>query len=228
MKKIIPITLVSFLATSSVALACDKAQEHNTIQYTTQAETTVKSDSILVQVTGYATTTLQDQNNIQKQISDEVNNIVKADWKVRNVEQNTSNSGALNITVQLQARISQKDLNSLQKALENQKASGKKLVVQVLDYNPPAKAIQAAKQKLMIKIFKDTQKYLDDFNKETNNTYTIQSIKYNDTTNSYRPRNTVMYMKAGASNEMDSAGNNNPVAVSQDINIRANVTFMEK
>ncbi|BCD90500.1 hypothetical protein fh0823_06390 [Francisella halioticida] len=227
MKKNIPITLVSFLATSSVALACDKAENNNTIQYTTQAETTVKSDSILVQVIGYATTTLQDQNNIQKQISDEVNNIVKADWKVKNVEQNTSNSGALNITLQLQARISQKDLNSFQKALENQKASGKKLVVQVHDYNPPAKAIEAAKQKLMIKIFKDTQKYLNDFNKETSNTYTIQSIKYNDTTNSYRPRNTVMYMKAAA-NEMDSIANNDPVAVSQDINIRANVTFMEK
>ncbi|ASG67968.1 hypothetical protein CDV26_05830 [Francisella halioticida] len=227
MKKNIPITLVSFLATSSVALACDKAKNNNTIQYTTQAETTVKSDSILVQVIGYATTTLQDQNNIQKQISDEVNNIVKADWKVKNVEQNTSNSGALNITLQLQARISQKDLNSFQKALENQKASGKKLVVQVHDYNPPAKAIEAAKQKLMIKIFKDTQKYLNDFNKETSNTYTIQSIKYNDTTNSYRPRNTVMYMIAAA-NEMDSIANNDPVAVSQDINIRANVTFMEK
>ncbi|QIW10187.1 hypothetical protein [Francisella sp. LA112445] len=227
MKKIIPITLVSFLATSSVALACNKAQDFNTIQYTTQAETTVKSDSILVQVTGYATTTLQDQNTIQKQISDEVNNIVKADWKVKNVEQNTSNSGALNITLQLQARISQKNLNSLQKALENQKASGKKLVVQVLDYNPPAKAIQAAKQKLMIKIFKNTQEYLKDFNKETNNNYTIQSIKYSDTTNDYRPRSTVMYMKAAA-NEMDSSANSNPVAVSQDINIRANVTFMEK
>lgn len=227
MKKIIPITLVSFLATSSVALACDKAKDNNTVQYTTQAETTVKSDSILVQVTGYATTTLRDQNNIQKQISDEVNNIVKADWKVKNVEQNTSNSGALNITLQLQARISQKDLNSLQKALENQKASGKKLVVQVLDYNPPAKAIQAAKQKLMIKIFKNTQKYLNDFNKETGNTYTIQSIRYSDTTSNYRPRSTVMYMKA-ATNEMDSSVNSNPVAVSQDINIRANVTFMEK
>lgn len=228
MRKIIPITLVSFLATSSVALACDKTQDtHNTIQYTTQAETTVKSDSILVQVTGYATTTLQDQNSIQQQISDEVNNIVKADWKVKNVEQNTSNSGALNITLQLQARISQKDLNTLQKALENQKTSGKKLVVQVLDYNPPAKDIEAAKQKLMIKIFKNTQEYLKDFNKETNNTYTIQSIKYDDTTSSYRPRSTVMYMKATA-NEMDSSANNNPVAVSQDINIRANVTFMEK
>ena len=227
MKKIIPITLVSFLATSSVALACDKAKNNNTIQYTTQAETTVKSDSILVQVTGYATTTLQDQNNVQKQISNEVNNIVKADWKVKNVEQNTSNSGALNITLQLQARISQKDLNSLQKALENQKTSDKKLVVQVLDYNPPAKAIEAAKQKLMIKIFKNTQEYLKDFNKETNNNYTIQSIRYSDTTNNYRPRSTVMYMKAEA-NEMDSSVNTNPVAVSQDINIRANVTFMEK
>ncbi|MED7789504.1 hypothetical protein [Francisella sp. 19X1-34] len=227
MKKIIPITLVSFLATSSVALACDKTKDNNTIQYTTQAETTVKSDSILVQVTGYATTTLQDQNNIQKQISDQVNNIVKADWKVKNVEQNTSNSGALNITLQLQARISQKDLNSLQKALENQKAAGKKLVVQVLDYNPPAKAIEAAKQKLMIKIFKNTQEYLKDFNKETNNNYTIQSIRYSDATNNYRPRSTVMYMKAAA-NEMDSSANSNPVAVSQDINIRANVTFMEK
>ncbi|AIT08708.1 hypothetical protein LO80_01110 [Candidatus Francisella endociliophora] len=228
MKKILPIALFGCLATNVALAGSDNdCPKYNTITYTTQAETTVKSDSILVQVTGYATTTLEDQNSIQKEISDEVNSIVKADWKVKNLEQDKSRSGALNVTLQLEARISQQDLNNLQKALENQKASGKKLVAQVLDYNPPAKDIQAAKQDLMVQIYKDTKAYLDNFNKETHSNYLIQSIKYNDT-NSYRPRNTVMFMKA-ANNEMDASSTNpNPVAVSQDITINANVTFMER
>ncbi|AJI62616.1 putative lipo domain protein [Francisella tularensis subsp. tularensis] len=73
-KSIIPITLISIFATTSLAIACDNDYlDHNTIKYSTQAETTVKSDSILVQVTGYATTTLEKQNDVEKQISDNVN-----------------------------------------------------------------------------------------------------------------------------------------------------------
>lgn len=227
-KNIIPITLVSLFATTSFAIACDNdCLDHNTIKYSTQAETTVKSDSILVQVTGYATTTLEKQNEVEKQISDNVKNIVKSDWKVKNIEQTTSNSGAINITVKLQARITQSELNNLQRTFENQgKSSGMRLVADVLDYNPPAKDIQAAKQKLMIKLFNDTKDYLTNFNKQTNSNYTIQSIQYIDV-DTYQPRNNLMLMKTAYSGDA-SSNSSSPVAVTQDINIKANVTFMEK
>ncbi|MDE5010885.1 hypothetical protein NAI61_09675, partial [Francisella tularensis subsp. holarctica] len=79
---------------------------------------------------------------------------------------------------------SQSDLNNLQRAFENQnKSSGMRLVVVVLDYNPPARDIQVAKQKLMIKLFNDTKDYLANFNKQTNINYTIQSIQYIDVDN---------------------------------------------
>ncbi|GMN88687.1 hypothetical protein [Francisella sciaenopsi] len=228
MKKLVPFCLIGFIGSVSLAVAAsDDCAEYNTIKYTTQAETTIKSDSILVEVTGYATTTLDKQNSIENQITDSINNIVKSDWKVKNIEQNTSNSGAINITIQLQSRISQGDLNKLQQAIENQdRSSGKRLAVKVLDYNPPAKEIEAAKQQLMIQLFKDTKDYLANFNKQTNSNYTIQSVQYIDV-DGYKPRNTVMLMKSAAYNETDT-GSYNPVTVSQDINIRANVTFMEK
>ncbi|AFJ43926.1 TLC domain protein [Francisella orientalis str. Toba 04] len=57
-------------------------------------------------------------------------------------------------------------------------------------------------------------------------TILIQSLQYIDV-DGYKPRNTVMLMKSEAYNETDTS-NYNPVTVSQDINIRANVTFMEK
>lgn len=42
-KSIIPITLISIFATTSLAIACDNDYlDHNTIKYSTQAETTVK------------------------------------------------------------------------------------------------------------------------------------------------------------------------------------------
>lgn len=228
MKKLVPFCLIGFIGSISLAVAAsDDCVEYNAIKYTTQAETTIKSDSILVEVTGYATTTLDKQNSIENQITDSINNIVKSDWKVKNIEQNTSNSGAINITIQLQSRISQGDLNKLQQAIENQdRSSGKRLVVKVLDYNPPAKEVEAAKQQLMIQLFKDTKDYLANFNKQTNSNYTIQSVQYIDI-DGYKPRNTVMLMKSAAYSESDTS-NYNTAAVSQDINIRANVTFMEK
>nr|WP_023893574.1 hypothetical protein [Francisella tularensis]AHB60792.1 hypothetical protein N894_0024 [Francisella tularensis subsp. novicida PA10-7858] len=228
MKKLISVCLIGLVGSVSFAVAnSDNCIEYNTIKYTTQAETTIKSDSILVEVTGYATTTLDKQNSVENQITDSINNIVKSDWKVKNIEQKTSNSGAINITIQLQSRISQGDLNKLQQVIENQdRSSGKRLVVKVLDYNPPAKEVEAAKQQLMIQLFKDTRDYLANFNKQTNSSYIIQSMQYTDI-NEYQSRNTVMLMKSAAYNESDTS-NYNPVAISQDINIKANVTFMEK
>lgn len=231
MKKTISMALISILATGSVVLACDSNSNnsYNTIKYTTQGEASVKSDSILVQVIGYATTTLQNQDSIKSQISDKVKNIIDADWKVKNLDQDTSKSGAINIKLELQARISQDDLNKLQKVLNNQdKSSNQKLVVNVLDYNPPSKEVEKAKQKLMIKLYKNTKEYLKNFNEQTNSNYTIQSINYTGT-NIYKPKNNIMLMKKASSpNGGMGSSNENPVAVSQDINIKANVTFMEK
>lgn len=227
MKKITSSLLLCSLAIGTAFANDDNCTEYNTIKYSTQAQTTVKSDSILVQVTGYATTNLKDQNSVEKEISDQVNGMVAADWKVKNLEQDKSRSGALNITVQLEARISQQDLNKLQKELENQQADGKKLEVHVLDYNPPIQEIQKAKQKLMIDIYQKAKEYLKTFNKETSGNYLIQSVKYNDdVSQSYKPKNTVMLMRS-ASNEMGSSAAN-PVAVSQDVKINANITFMER
>ena len=120
MKKILPTALIGLAMTTSV-YADENSKEYNTINYTTQAETSIKSDSILVQVTGYATTNLQDQTKIEQELANSVKNVVDIDWKVKDVSQNTSQSGALNITLEMQARVNQKDLNKLQSTLENQK-----------------------------------------------------------------------------------------------------------
>ena len=225
MKKILPIALIGLAAVTTV-YAGEKSKQYNIINYTTQAETSIKSDSILVQVTGYATTSLQDQTNIEQELVSTVTSVVDADWKVKDVSQNTSQSGALNITIKLQARVNQEELNKLQSTLKNKKSSNQKLVVQVLDYNPPAEAIEQAKQELMIDIYNNTQKYLKNFNKQTKANYIIQSIDYNDP-NVYTPRaaSNMMLMKSSANYDTSSQANTN---VSKDINIKANVTFIER
>ncbi|MFT4694706.1 MAG: hypothetical protein ACI8TE_001625 [Francisella sp.] len=225
MKKILPVALIG-LATITSVYASENSKKYNTINYTTQAETSIKSDSILVQITGYATTNLQDQTKVEKELANSVKSVLDADWKVKDVSQNTSQSGALNITLELQARVSQEDLNKLQSTLENQKLSNQKLVVQVLDYNPPAKAIEQAKQELMIDIYSNTQKYLEAFNKQTKSNYIIQSVDYNDP-NIYTPRTSnMMFMKSSAN--YDTNSNQANTNVSKDINIKATVTFIER
>ena len=225
MKKILPVALIG-LATITSVYASENSKKYNTINYTTQAETSIKSDSILVQITGYATTNLQDRTKVEKELANSVKSVLDADWKVKDVSQNTSQSGALNITLELQARVSQEDLNKLQSTLENQKLSNQKLVVQVLDYNPPAKAIEQAKQELMIDIYSNTQKYLEAFNKQTKSNYIIQSVDYNDP-NIYTPRTSnMMFMKSSAN--YDTNSNQANTNVSKDINIKATVTFIER
>ncbi|QIV96052.1 hypothetical protein EDC55_11043 [Allofrancisella inopinata] len=226
MKKITSTTLIS-IATMTSLYACDNKDQgkYNTISYTTQAETSVKSDSILVQVTAYATTTLQDINNVQHKITANIKNIIDTDWKVKNIQQSTSQSGALNVTSELQARITQTQLNKLQTALDNQKINGQKLVVDILDYNPPTQDIENAKQKLMIKIYNDTKKYLNNFNKQTDSNYIIQSIKYGPDYNILPSSGNLVLMKTVANNYND---NTNQAAVSKDISIKANVTFIER
>lgn len=73
----------------------------------------------------------------------------------------------------------------------------------LLDYNPPAKDIQVAKQKLMIKLFNNTKDYLANFNKQTNSNYTIQSIQYIDV-DGYQPRNNLMLMKTAYNDDVSS------------------------
>ncbi|MDE4974210.1 hypothetical protein NAI33_11115, partial [Francisella tularensis subsp. holarctica] len=76
------------------------------------------------------------------------------------------------------------------------------------------------------KLFNDTKDYLDNFNKQTYINYNIQSIKYIDVDN-YQHRNNLVLMKTAYSGDANS-NSSNPVDVTQDINIKANVTFMEK
>lgn len=223
MRKVLSATLIGLVATTAI-YGCEKNKKYNIINYTTQAETSIKSDSILVQVTAYATTNFQNQTKIKQELTNSIKNIVDANWKVKDINQNTSQSGALNITLKLEARVDQKELSKLQSVLEKQKSTSKKLVVEVLDYNPSTKIIEQAKQKLMIDLYNDTQKYLKDFNKQTNTNYIIQSVKYN-TPNVYTSRtNNIMLMKSSTNNSSNNTTNN----VSQDINIKATVTFVEK
>ena len=178
MKKLLPILLLGTATVSAAFADQNCAENFNTITYSTQAQSTIKSDSILVQVTGYATTTLEDQDSVEKNIAKTVNDIVKAKWKVKNLDQNTNNSGTLNVAVQLQARISKAELINLQSTLQKQKSYSQKLEVKVLDYNAPASDIEKAKEKLMIVLFNNTKTYLKDFNQETGSHYVIQKMRY--------------------------------------------------
>lgn len=226
MKKILSVILLG-IATASVSYADeDCAENFNTISYSTQAQTTIKSDSILVQVTGYATTTLENQNSVEKDIANKANDIIKADWKVKNLDQNTNNSGTLNITVQLEARISKAELTILQSVLQKQKSYSQKLEVKVLDYNAPASDIEKAKQALMIDIFNNTKNYLNDFNKKTGSNYIIQKMKYNDASSYGAQNNKVMLLRTTSYDAANAS--TGTTDISQDIKMNANVTLIER
>lgn len=227
MKKLFQVLLLGSVTITAAYAGQNCVDNLNTVNYSTQAQTTIKSDSILVQVTGYATTTLDNQGSVEKDIAKKVNDIVNAKWKVRNLEQNTNNSGTLNISVQLQARISKTELINLQSTLQKQKSYSQKLEVKVIDYNAPASNVEKAKQKLMIKLFNNTKNYLKEFNQETGSHYVIQKMRYNNTT-SYGTQNNNKMMLMRTNSYDAATANSGTTDISQDINMSANVTLIER
>ena len=155
--------------------------EFNTITYTTSAKTQVKSDKALVQVTVYATALSNDQTTVEDSALQMLKQTIPdIKWRVSNYKQSDSASGALNIILEISARLSQSQLQALNKAIKSANSSSQRISVKVLNYDPTKQMIAQAKQTLMITLYQQVQSYVTRFNKETNSHYKIQYISYND------------------------------------------------
>ena len=195
----------------------------NTISFSTQDSVYVKSDTALVEITVNATATKNSRNAIEKSATDQLNSAVKGvNWKVTNYQQNQAASGVTNITLKLQARLTQIQINEVIDNLKNPSVSNQKLSLKVLSFTPTNKMLKQAKNTLMITLYQSLQNQVSDFNQKTHSNYHIQSVNFNDV-HAYSPKaRTMMLAQDSVSNAPQK-----PLEVSQKVTLNAYVTFAE-
>ena len=199
--------------------------EYNTVSFTLDSHVTVKSDTALVNVEVNITTLSGNNTIVKKSALDELKKLSpKSDWKIVNYKQSESASGAINIKIDIQARLTQSKIDALRKSFTNH-STNQKMDIKVLNYNPTEATVKASKKKLMIGMYQEIQQYVKDFNTKTHSNYHIQHVSYNSNIQSYnRPAPQIMMLaKVGGANST-----NNDVEVSKDINLSANVTLAMK
>jgi len=199
--------------------------EYNTVSFTLDSHVTVKSDTALVNVTVNTTALSGDNAVMKKSAINELKKILpKADWKIVNYKQSESPSGAINIKIDIQARLTQSEIESLRKSF-TQHSANQKMAIKVLNYNPTEATVKESKQKLMIGMYQEIQQYVKDFNAKTKSNYHIQHVSYNSNIQSYnRPAPQMMMLATVGGGNSTS----NDVEVSKDINLSANVTLAMK
>ena len=199
-------------------------QSQNTISFSTQSSTTVKSDTALVQVTVNATAMKNSKQTIEQSATAELYTIVPhVKWDITHYQQNQAASGVTNIKMELQSRLTQSQIMTLTNSLKKPSAAlNQTLTVKVLNYNPSPEMIENAKQSLMISMYQSLQKQLEQFNSQTHSNYHIQNVSFNNANNYYAKAEPMMLMA-----EASNSTNQEPLTISHKISLTAQVTFSE-
>jgi hypothetical protein len=225
MYKKIAILALAFAATSVVYAGTMPVvyPEYNTISFTLNDKITVKSDTALVQVTVNATALSGNQATAENAALQTVKKALpNVQWQVVNYNQTRAQSGAMNIRIEIQGRLTQLQIQTLNKTLERYQSPNQKLTSQVLNYSPTVESISQAKMALMIQMYNKIQNYLKTFNQQPNRHYHIQNISYNsDQTPQPRTASPMVQMAVA-----DHAQSN--LSVSEDVKISAYISFAEK
>ncbi len=195
----------------------------NTISFSTQDSVYVKSDTALVEITVNATAMKDSKNAIEKSATDQLNSAVKGvNWKVTDYQQNQAASGVINITMKLQARLTQVQIYEVTDNLKNPSVLNQKLSLKVLSFTPTEKMLKQAKSTLMVTLYQSLQNQVNDFNQKTHSNYHIQSVNFNDV-NAYSPKARTMML----AQDSESNAPQKPLEVSQKVILNAYVTFAE-
>lgn len=207
------------------------SSDNNTLDFRTEAKTTVNSDSALVLVTVNATAVSKDTHTLQASVIATLSGYLPdVDWRVISLNQEQAASGAENIVVQCRARVSQSSLGSLSAKIKDARITNQRMTMQVLNYDAPEEVYRQANQQLMIKEYTAIQQYVDQFNKDTNSHYQIHDVSFYSNYHSHS-FNDQMALSASVVLEQGGAHSKRSAkvpSVSQEITLQAHVTLSEQ
>jgi hypothetical protein len=176
-KKNILLSAASLLALN--AFADTNTPQESTISFSKNSELVVKSTTALVNVTVNATALQGDNTIIQKAAIQNLSVILpKVDWKVVDYKETQADSGAQNIKLVIQARLTEQEIKSLQKELKNTNSNNSRFNVEVVSFDPTTYMINQAQDDMMISMYQSVKQYVDQFNAKTSSHYFIRSISY--------------------------------------------------
>ncbi|MFZ9035048.1 MAG: hypothetical protein ACO2ZM_02875 [Francisellaceae bacterium] len=221
-KKLTLLSLMTVIGFSA-AYAHQKV-EPATIDFMRSQTVDVKSKTALVNVTVNATALQNDSTTIESATLSKLKAAIpNIDWKVLSLTQNEADSGAQNIKIIIEGRLSAKQITTLRKLLQNDNSNNQRFIIDVVSFTPTEKAIEDAQNDLMISMYQSIQKYVKNFNSATDSQYQIAKVDFHGTTYEPGPQiNTMMLMKTAS----DSAKEDN-IAVTKKITLNANITLSQ-
>ena len=217
------------LAVFSVMAWSKPAALFSTLSFDKAHTIEIKSTTALVNVTVNATALKGDSQTIETSAVQRLSSLFPhIDWKIVDFSDSQADSGASNIKIVIQARLTHHEITTLTEKLKNNHSNNSNFKVDVLSYTPDVAMIDQAKDDMMIKMYQSIQNYVQAFNKSTNSQYIIQEIRYS--ANALTPYKSYPEMQLSA---VDNSGNQNApfkakeVAVSKKITMHAYVTLTQ-
>ena len=232
MKKMICSALLpSLMFTADATFACQSAPALSTMSFIKNVETVVKSTTALVNVTVNATALKDDSRVIQQAALQRLDGILpKVDWKVINLNETEAASGAQNIKLVIQARLSEDEIKTLRDQLKNSNSDNSSFSLKVVSYDPSNEMLDQAKDSTMIKLYQSIEQYVAEFNQKAGTHYVIQNIMYHvdESRFSVNPNaiSTSSFVLAVDKNSTP-ASTENAIAVSKKIVMEARVTLAQ-
>lgn len=221
--------LVSFVALSMLAVTGWSQPEpmRSTLSFDKTRTIDIKSTTALVNVTVNATALKGDNQTIETSALQSLSSILPdTDWKIVDFSDSQADSGASNIKIVIQARLTHNEIKILTEKLKNNNSNNSSFKVDVLSYAPDVAMIDQAKDDMMIKMYQSIQHYVQTFNKNTNSQYVIQEIRYH--ANALTPYKKFPEMQLRAvDNSINTSEKSEDMAVSKKITMHAYVTLVQ-
>lgn len=213
--------MTAALCFSSTAMATQ-----SDFQYQTTDVIDIKSTHALVTVNLYLTTTQALQHSAINTAIAKIKSIINtAPWKITNITQNTNQSGTVNLTLTVQNRLNQSQIQTLRNAILHNKQGDESIKISNIDYNPTLGQINLARQQLMLKMYHNTALFVNKLNRTTNSHYRINSIHFSS--DNAQPIASRSFINA-AYIQPSKASATRPIQTSHRYQLNADVTLSQR
>ncbi|WP_119342569.1 hypothetical protein [Facilibium subflavum] len=225
-KKVFPGASIVLASLCYAGIAQAAAEPVSTISFQKTSQMIVKSDTALVNVVVNATALKDDSQIIQKAALQNLTSIIpKVDWKVIDFKEFQADSGAQNIKLVIQTRLTSSQIKTLKAQLKNNNSNNSRFQVDVVSFAPSSDMIDKAKDDMMIKMYQSIQNYVKTFNQQTGEDYVIKNVSFNiDAVSPQSPRMMTYFQTKAASNDSNQE---QEVSVSKKIMLNADVQLSE-
>lgn len=227
MKRLLAYSVLSLSFISGLAEADNTLCANNLsiITYPLTVQTTIQAQKAKVSVALNATVNPEQLNSIQATAVSTLQTAVNADWRIESYNQSKTDSGLIDVTMSLQARLDSQQLADLTSKLKSLNSNGQQYAIDNTSYEPTTAEIQHALAKLRLNLLAEAAQQLKEINKTLNSNYELYKVDFNPN-NISGAQVKFGVMMAALGNTADNSVSN--LAVSQDLSLTADVEFASK